>query len=328
MLRVSMAIVAMFGATATAEAATVIPTVYEAGHFFATPTTKKGKTLRLVVDTGGGGISWTVVASMSKALGLSPASCQDEAGLKAPEWKPGEELPAIERFCGMLQATDEAPLPGGRLDGMLGGWYLASHTMTFDYPARRLVAEDDSWRPARSAHETAIGLAKNAHGELGSPFPRIGISVDGERVDLLLDTGATAHPSAAGRAAMRTPVVDGIAAASYITTNVMDGWRKKHPEWTVVDRGDDLFGAGKATRTIRVPRLTVAGWTIGPIWFTERPDRAFKGMSRYMDDEVHGALGGNALDAFRMTIDYAHGKAYFCEKACTPQATSARPVTF
>jgi hypothetical protein len=41
-----------------ADAGTTIPTVFEAGHIFATPRLASGATIRLMVDTGGGG-DWT-----------------------------------------------------------------------------------------------------------------------------------------------------------------------------------------------------------------------------------------------------------------------------
>jgi len=63
---------------------------------------------------------------------------------------------------------------------------------------------------------------------------------------------------------------------------------------------------------IEVPALTVAGFTVGPVWFTARPDRAFtEYMSQWMDRRVVGALGGSALQYFRVTVDYPNRRATF-----------------
>lgn len=66
---------------------------------------------------------------------------------------------------------------------------------------------------------------------------------------------------------------------------------------------------------IEVPEISVAGYTVGPVWFTRRPDKNFhEYMSQWMDKRVEGALGGNALYHFRITIDYPRAVAVF-EKA-------------
>jgi hypothetical protein len=51
MITIWMAALALAGATS----AQTIPTHYEAGHFYATPQTVDGSSLRLLVETGGGG---------------------------------------------------------------------------------------------------------------------------------------------------------------------------------------------------------------------------------------------------------------------------------
>jgi hypothetical protein len=325
MLRVSMALVATLGAVTAARAATVIPTVYEAGHFFATPTTRDGRQLRLLVDTGGGGVNYWITEDAAASLKLKPVVCEGHRFVEPPVYRSNASLPRPTAHCGAMFVLDG---PEGEqvkgMDGMIGSSYLPQHTWTFDYPARTLSIEDSTWKPPASAHVTPLGLPPS-----DQKFPRISIIVDGESIDLLLDTGATAHPTAAGVAAMHPPLVDGTGTTSYITRTVMNGWQQRHPDWIVVEAADDLFGATHATRAIRVPAITVAGWTIGPVWFTERADANFEGMSDMMDGNVHGALGGNALDVFRMTIDYAHGKAYFgCDKGCVSSGSSTRPVTF
>lgn len=56
---------------------TIIPTTYEAGHFFAVPQTIEGRTLRFLVDTGGGG-AWGLMLIAPEALpkiNTSPVPC-------------------------------------------------------------------------------------------------------------------------------------------------------------------------------------------------------------------------------------------------------------
>ena len=63
---------------------------------------------------------------------------------------------------------------------------------------------------------------------------------------------------------------------------------------------------------IRVASITVAGLTVGPVWFTQRPESAFpEYMSKFMDRPVIAALGGSALQFFRVTMDYPNAIAYF-----------------
>ena len=79
MSRVSMTLAAVVGFTAATQAATVVPTVYEAGHFFATPTLRNGQVLRLLVDTGGGGINYWLRESTAARLKLRKVSCPELA---------------------------------------------------------------------------------------------------------------------------------------------------------------------------------------------------------------------------------------------------------
>jgi hypothetical protein len=63
---------------------------------------------------------------------------------------------------------------------------------------------------------------------------------------------------------------------------------------------------------ILVPVVSVTGFSVGPVWFTERPDTNFrKFMSQWMDRRVEGAVGGNVFRFFRLTVDYPAALAYF-----------------
>ena len=149
------------------------------------------------------------------------------------------------------------------------------------------------------------------------------IRVDGQPLDMLLDTGATAHPTPAGKKASGTPTVNGLGVTSYITASVFNRWHKAHPDWRVVGDGDDLGGPKHPMPIIEVPEVEIAGWSVGPVWFTERPDPAFHDMmSSMMDKRIEGAVGGNVFRRFVMTIDYPQATAYFrCVRGCKPAAT-------
>jgi hypothetical protein len=63
---------------------------------------------------------------------------------------------------------------------------------------------------------------------------------------------------------------------------------------------------------IEVPHVTVAGFTVGPVWFAQKPDANFSGiMSPMMDKPVQGAFGGSGLRYFRIVLDYPKAMAWF-----------------
>jgi hypothetical protein len=294
-----------------ARASRTIPTVYEAGHFYAVPEAVNGQKLRLLVDTGGGGgggMYW-ITAEATKRLGLNTRSCKlgDSVLTVAdlPNFKVGRGLPPpLSSSCGKALMIQSVPY--GSSDGQLGAGYLPGHVWTFDYPAHRLLLQSASWQPDAGVHAAKLGLA--------SGFARITIQVAGEPIQMLLDTGATAHPTPAGETASHTPTVGGYGVTSYIDQSVFARWHKAHPTWRVVPNGDDLYGP----KLIEVPQVVVAGWAVGPVWFTVQSHIAAY-MSKYTDVPIKGALGGNVFRHFVMTVDYPGSAAYFqCAAGCKP----------
>lgn len=156
-------------------------------------------------------------------------------------------------------------------------------------------------------HRVALGFKEDENGQRVLNFPRIQVVIDGETLDLLFDTGATTFLTDTAVTALR----DGGAAeraTSFITTSTFEKWRKRHPNWRVIEQAEITTGEAM----IEVPSVTVAGYTVGPVWFTRRPDKNFhEFMSKFMDKRVEGALGGNALRYFRVTVDYPNAVAIF-----------------
>lgn len=321
MITIWMAALALAG---TAPAQT-LPTHYEAGHFYAAPETADGASLRLLVDTGGGGVAgmYWLSAKAVQRLGLKTGTCTVDGNAlpvaTPPAYRPGQQLPPSSGPCAGKLLVNPGPYPD---DGQLGATYLGSRVWTFDYPRRQLRTEAGDWRPDPSAHRAPLGFQTDAHGKVVQHFPRIVVRIGGEPLNMLLDTGATAHPSASGKAATGIETVHGFGVTSYITTSTLERWHQAHPAWTMVEDGDDLMAPRFKARLIEVPAVEIAGWSVGPVWFTERPDQAFHGMmASLMDASPEGAIGANVLARFSMTIDYPHATAWFrCAGDCTAAA--------
>lgn len=311
-------------AEASAESITkdvVIPTTYESGHFYATPVLDNGKAMRMVLDTGGGPQpSYWVRKSQADALSLTANdSCEDDGqtyALAHPQMKPGDGLPAVPGPCQGVIVRPDGDTDG--LEGQLVPPYFSHGIWTYDYPGRKVIFRAKDVLPPAGAHKTALGF-RVVPGGFTLGWPRIVLTVDGQTLDMLLDTGATAHPTSKGLKASGISTTDGIGVTSYITKSTMSAWRKKHPEWTVIEQGDNLFPQHPVP-IIRVPKVQIAGWEVGAVWFTERPDDAFHGMmAALMDRPPEGAVGANIFEHFRMTIDYPHKDAWFeCVSDCTP----------
>lgn len=299
----------------------VIPTIYESGHFYAAPVLDNGKAMRMVLDTGGGTQpSYWINKIQADALSLTADdSCEMDGqtfALAHPRFRPGEGIPDFPGPCHgvvILPASD-----GAEANGQLVPLYFSHGVWTFDYPGRKVTLRAQGVLQPTGAHKTALGFRVSPSGfVLG--WPRIVLTVDGQALDMLLDTGATAHPTPAGLKTSGISTTSGFGVTSYITKSTMDVWRKKHPDWTVIEQGDDLFPQ-KVFPVIRVPEVQIAGWEVGPVWFTERPDSAFHSMmASLMDRPPEGAVGANILEHFRVTIDYPHKDAWFeCVSGCAP----------
>lgn len=286
-----------------------IPTHFQAHRIYATPVAANGDTLRLYTDTGGGRLPILLKPTVDGLdLPIRDTVSQGQRSIPITTFPTLQNPPPFPQ----PQSSRVAVLPPGRQaqlldlgDGMLGQHWFAGRRWTFDYDAKRLLLHEGPMDPPVPTHTASLGFQTDSTGQRTNNHPRIEATVDDSTYSFLFDTGATTVLTDSAQAALGGPKRRG---SSFVVASVFDRWRENHPEWRVVEGGSPYR---KGTPLIRVPSVTIAGHTVGPVWFERRPDRAFQQMSASMDQPVQGALGGSLFQYFRITVSYPEGWASF-----------------
>ncbi|HEX8268178.1 MAG TPA: hypothetical protein VF596_22455 [Pyrinomonadaceae bacterium] len=290
-----------------------LPSRYDAHRFYVEPIMADGAKLNFFTDTGGG---LFVFADVVEKLKIPVESVAGDGGRKMetialPKFKTGAEIvtplgsPNERLFVAPI--SQRMPLAQD-WSGMLGQQWFAGRVWTFDYPKQQLLLRAAGDVPAvKPAHRVTLGFKANDTGKRILNFPRIAVKIDGETLDLLFDTGASTELT---EAALKTlnDKQPAVRATSFITTSVFEKWRKAHPDWRVIEAAENRSGAAM----IEVPDIEIGGHRTGAVWFTVRADKNFhEYMSQWMDKRIEGAIGGNALRHFRITVDYPNAVAAF-----------------
>jgi hypothetical protein len=157
---------------------------------------------------------------------------------------------------------------------------LREHRVLLDYPGKRFGLN----QPPDAG---AVGLS--AQMDAHTAFPRLEVMIDGERVGLLLDTGAS---------------------CTMLSLAYIDKLAARHPDWKTA-----MGAYGPANmrgtrgeldaRMLRIPEIDLGGLTLRDVVAVSRPPDTFeRWMSNMTSAPIIGALGGNALRNLRLHIDY------------------------
>lgn len=304
--------------SSAAGAAEQMPAEFVHDQVWLTPRVE-GRELRFFTDTGGG---WNAIARHVVAeLALATQTIEADDGtmilVDYPRFDAGHAIPGSPHFMeGRLTVVDAGRLRSGG-DGFLGGRWFADGIWDFDYPRQRLTRLETYTPPKGASPPVPLGFQTNAKGERSTHFPSIAVEVDGETLDMLFDTGATAMLTTTSGPVFGLPAGTRVGT-SFIEKEKFERWVQRHPDWRVLEQADDL--AGQLRRMIEVPVVVIAGHRVGPVWFAEQPPGAFqKYMASMMDRPAWGAIGGSALKHFRIVVDYPAAQAWF-EPAMPPTA--------
>jgi hypothetical protein len=185
-----------------------------------------------------------------------------------------------------------------------GATWFGDRIWTFDYPGNRLLLHDTP--PPQNVspeHRVAVRFRTDTTGTRIDHSPQMDIVVDGDTLAMIFDTGATIWLTADAMAQVR----DGRTserATSHVQSWWFARWKQRHPDWPVIDVADQLTNAA----LIRVPTIRIAGYDVGPVWFSvlAGPAEAPPGAGRF-----GGTIGGNVLREFSILLDYPRGIAEF-----------------
>jgi predicted aspartyl protease len=254
---------------------------------------------RAWVDTGGG---WFAITEpLAKEIGMTRAGDDITAGsqratpIAHPEVWLGNlrlDLTTADTYSvlGVTQID-----PGIDAEAFLPARVLMHYDAIFDYPARTVtLAQPGALSPRGKRIDMAV------HQESG--FPRVEVSVDGERYGFLIDTGA---------------------AYTMISRELLDKWAAAHPDWSRLTGavaeanmiGNDVDTEGLL---IRVPRMDLGTVRIENAGAISRRAGIFESsMSRMMTAPIFGAIAGNILKTMRVEIDFPEN-AVFIEQRGQP----------
>lgn len=311
-LGVAVLVSSIAGPVTAGSVPAIIPSRFDADRVYVELKTAQGEPLELYTDTGGGALILSPTTAERLHLSLSaPEEMRKELG-------PNARIAAAPALAAGLPALPPmalvAPLPTMlKGDGFVGARWFADGIWTWDYPARHLVREADGTRLKAGQHVVAVDFKMNADGKRPFGFARISVMVDGKQLPMLFDTGAATQLTPAALAVIADKGPD-VRASSMVSATTFEQWHRQHPGWRYIEDGE----AGTHASMIEVPALVIAGYRIGPVWFTKRPDANFHDMmSSMMDSRVEGAVGGNVFHHFAITLDYPSARAAFrCQLSC------------
>jgi hypothetical protein len=284
--------------TRVADHDVTLPVRYAEGLIYAEPVTVRGEKLSFLTDTGGG---LFVTRGCAQRCGMVPAPLPGTSRARLPAFRPDAWIPEPTGGEKWLALVD------GEGDGMLGQRWFAGGVWTFDYPARKLILCRTPFTPTEAMARHAVPLwFRSAWGLRTANHPRFVVTVAGQAVDALLDTGATVwlSPEAFKVLGDKRPAE---RATSFVSADLFQSWRQAHPGWRVIEKGCEKTGEAM----IEVPAVDVAGLSAGPVWFTRRANENYTWMSSFTDRPIAASVGGNFLGHFRVTLNYPLATAYF-----------------
>jgi hypothetical protein len=305
---------------AHAQPCTVLPASFEDNRIYL--NVKSGsEVLKFYTDSGGGLFPFVYRDTAAKlGMKIEKTVVEDaiEIGFSSfPESLQSQSIPLSDTWNSNVRVFDSGKNIKSEAseirfmigDGFFGASLFAGRIWRFNYPEQQLsycVSQNDL-----SGYSAIPIFFKESEGKRTSHQPRMEIEVDGTRLQVLFDTGATSHYSS--EAIIKLKTLKPFTSSSFIRKSIAEAWSKKHPAWRVIKNGERFAGGGDL---IEVPQIKVAGYLVGPVWFATRKDEIYNKYSEViMDSRIDGAVGGNLFKSFDIVADYPKATLHFKKAA-------------
>ncbi len=246
---------------------------------------------RFWLDTGGGAI--VLSGPLAKRLGLKPSGKTFKAegnliaATEAPRIQVGHMALRLRDANAFLVISKEPKLEGTGAQGAFPLRALRNYQIVLDYPHGKLtIAEPGSLKP--QGKQIAAHFSK-------FDFIALNAQVSGHKYGFLLDTG--------GQYCM-------------ISKEAMEQWIQQNPRWPHVagayGPANMMLGRIETSlEMLRIGAMRLGPFVLNDVGSISRPKGNYeKSMSRLTGRPVIGSIGGNALQYFRVDIDYPHKKLY------------------
>jgi hypothetical protein len=294
----------MVGFLAFAFAATVIlPSHFSGNAVFLTPALTDGRSVSILLDTGGYDL---IAPATVEALGLvaSPLELgnRPRATVAFPPFSPSATIGTRPTRWLIARPSAFSSTFAMTVDATLGTSWI-DEPLSIDYSRRRVTFEN----PRRSPQAVTIEVRRTPPPAEQLPSETlllVPVSVAGESLNMLLDTGATARILPQYRD--RMPDRSEVRQVCFGSRDLVGRWHREHPDWPFVLSGAEVPGENgfRPTDMIRVDSLFVGMRRAPPTWFLARPDdETFRYLSKAFGKPVAGDLGGDALRDWKITID-------------------------
>lgn len=256
--------------------------------------------LKLRLDTGGYDlVSGDVARRVHLKEGTVHLSSGDRSTFELPQPSALSADALLQARPGALESTFVEPV-----DGTLSLGRFAAQTLTVDFPHKTVALGEP--HPAGDRITMDVGLGpRPASGLVPSAYALVPVTIDGERIMMLLDTGT----DVAIDAAERNRFDDAAATRSLplIPTALFDRLHARHAKWTVLTGAARMAETKAPVKLLRIPEFTIGTHRAPPTWFAVREDaQTYTNLTRMFSKKVEGDLGGEALRAWRVTIDVPH----------------------
>ena len=279
--------------------ATVIASSFAGNAVFVFPSTgEPALTLRL--DTGGYDlVSGAVARRLHLKEGTVHLAGGDRSTFELPQPSALSADLLLQARSGALESTFVEPV-----DGTLGLGRFAAQPLTIDFPHKTVTLGEAD--PGGDRVTMTAGLGPRAiPGIAPTGFALVPVTIDGERVMMLLDTGADVAIDAADRS--RFDDAAATRSLPLIPKALFDRLHARHADWAVLSGAAHMAEAKGPVTLLRVPVFHIGSHRGPPTWFAVREDaETYATLTRMFGTNVDGDLGGEAFRAWRITIDVAH----------------------